>query len=195
MEAFAGAVKAGFPDYLRLSIHQSTGEHKISMSLLNTKTGFTTPWHCSVALMADGEWVSAPMGEFQKNSKMKIVYEDGRPSYFREITLHEQDNLLRDPTQKVQDHKLQSDAQHQVQSETNLSYLNKSEAEHGTKIARKISEDGPRTSIMNLAIGSMLYDLPSNTRAFYSCAALLFLAILLTSFSNMIEVNTNLYLQ
>ncbi|MCJ1283548.1 hypothetical protein MMC26_002878 [Xylographa opegraphella] len=82
--AFAGAVKDAFPNYLRLSIHQSTGEHKVSMSLLNTKTGFTTPWHCSVALMADGEWLSAPMGDFKKDPKMEIVYEDGRPSYFQE---------------------------------------------------------------------------------------------------------------
>ncbi|KAH8748816.1 Pyoverdine/dityrosine biosynthesis protein-domain-containing protein [Hyaloscypha sp. PMI_1271] len=84
--AFSGAVQHAFPNHLRLSIHQSTGEHKISMSLLNTKTGFTTPWHCSVALMADGEWVSAPMGEFQKDPKMKIVYEDSRPCYFQETT-------------------------------------------------------------------------------------------------------------
>ena len=59
------------------------------MSLLNTKTGFTTPWHCSVALMADGEWVSAPMGDFKKNPRMKIVEEYGRPSYFREMTEEE----------------------------------------------------------------------------------------------------------
>ncbi|KIW62366.1 hypothetical protein PV04_10546 [Phialophora macrospora] len=84
--AFAGAVKHAFPDHLRLSIHLSTGEHKISMSLLNTKTGFTTPWHCSVALMADGEWISAPMGEFKKDPRMKLVYENGRPSYFEETT-------------------------------------------------------------------------------------------------------------
>ncbi|KAH7166366.1 Pyoverdine/dityrosine biosynthesis protein-domain-containing protein [Dactylonectria macrodidyma] len=82
--AFAGAVKSAFPNHLRLSIHQSTGEHKVSMSLLNTKTGFTTPWHCSVALMADGEWMSSPMGDFKDDSKMEIVYEDGRPSYFKE---------------------------------------------------------------------------------------------------------------
>ncbi|THV48776.1 hypothetical protein BGAL_0228g00100 [Botrytis galanthina] len=82
--AFAGAVKYAFPNHLRLSIHQSTGDHKISMSLLNTKTGFTTPWHCSVALMADGEWVSAPMGDFKGNDDLEVVYEDGRPSYFKE---------------------------------------------------------------------------------------------------------------
>ena len=61
------------------------------MSLLNTKTGFTTPWHCSVALMADGEWISATMGDFKKDPTLEIVYEDGRPSYFQEKTceLHE----------------------------------------------------------------------------------------------------------
>ncbi|KAL8992956.1 MAG: hypothetical protein Q9188_007456, partial [Gyalolechia gomerana] len=81
--AFAGAVKAAFPNHLRLSIHQSTGEHKVSMSLLNTKSGFTTPWHCSVALLDDGEWISATMGDFKKDPTLEIVYEDGRPSYFR----------------------------------------------------------------------------------------------------------------
>ena len=54
------------------------------MSLLNTKTGYTTPWHCSVALMADGEWLSGTMGDLKKDPKLEIVYEDGRPSYFRE---------------------------------------------------------------------------------------------------------------
>ncbi|TDZ36449.1 Spore wall maturation protein DIT1 [Colletotrichum trifolii] len=82
--AFAGAVKATFPHHLRLSIHQSTGEHKISMSLLDTKTGFTTPWHCSVALMADGEWTSAPMGDFKNDSRLVVIEQDGRPSYFQE---------------------------------------------------------------------------------------------------------------
>ncbi|TLD30090.1 Palmitoyltransferase [Venturia nashicola] len=87
--AFAVAIKAKFPNHLRLSIHQSTGEHKVSMSLLNTKTGFTTPWHCSAAQMADGEWVSAPMGDFKHKPRMKVVEEKGRPSYFREMTEEE----------------------------------------------------------------------------------------------------------
>lgn len=77
-------MKDAFPDHLRLSIHESFGEHKVSISLLNTRTGFTTPWHCSVAQLADGEWISAPMGEFQKDSRLELIYEDGRPSYFRE---------------------------------------------------------------------------------------------------------------
>lgn len=94
IQAFAGAVRFSFPNHLRLSIHKSTGEHKISMSLLNTKTGFTTPWHCSVALMADGEWISAMMSDFKKDPRLEIIYENDRPSYFRENIgkLHESDN-------------------------------------------------------------------------------------------------------
>ena len=91
MQAFAGAVKAAYPNHLRLSIHQSTGEHKISLSLLNTKTGFTTPWHCSVALMATGEWLSAPKGDLEQDTTLRVVEQDGRPSFFRqEITPSEQ---------------------------------------------------------------------------------------------------------
>ncbi|KAF1934949.1 acetyl-CoA synthetase-like protein [Clathrospora elynae] len=82
--AFAGAVKKAFPNHLRLSIHESIGEHKLSISLLNTRTGYSTPWHCSVALLATGEWVSAPMGEFQQDQRLELVFENGRPSYFKE---------------------------------------------------------------------------------------------------------------
>ena len=56
------------------------------MCLLNTKTGFTTPWHCSVALMANGEWISATMGDLAKDPRLEIVCEGGRPSYFQEKT-------------------------------------------------------------------------------------------------------------
>ncbi|KAI9147526.1 Spore wall maturation protein DIT1 [Paramyrothecium foliicola] len=82
--AFTGACKNAFPNHLRLSIHQSTGEHKLSLSLLNTKTGYTTPWHCAVAQMAGGEWVSGIKGDFEADVNMEVVEEDGRPSYFRE---------------------------------------------------------------------------------------------------------------
>lgn len=72
---------------------------KLSICLLNTKTGFTTPWHCSVAQLADGEWVSAPMGEFAKDEKMEVVVEDGRPMYFREKRLsHDEFGSIRTAT-------------------------------------------------------------------------------------------------
>ena len=62
------------------------------MSLLDTRTGYTTPWHCSVALMANGMWISATMGDFKKDPMLEIVYEDGRPSHFQEKTCELQES-------------------------------------------------------------------------------------------------------
>ncbi|KAG9253419.1 transferase family protein [Emericellopsis atlantica] len=91
--AFARAVKNAFPNHLRLSIHESVGGTKVSMRLLNTRSGFTTPWHCSVAQLANGEWISAPMGEFEKDDRLELVYDDGRPSYYRELAQASSDAL------------------------------------------------------------------------------------------------------
>lgn len=63
------------------------GINKLWICLLNTKTGYTTPWHCSVAQLADGGWISAPMAEFIKDDRLELVYEAGRPSYFKEKPL------------------------------------------------------------------------------------------------------------
>ncbi|CAD6582681.1 MAG: hypothetical protein ASARMPRED_001032 [Alectoria sarmentosa] len=83
--AFAGAIKNSFPDHLRLSIHQSTGEHKISLSLLPTKTSFTTPWMCAIGYRADGTLTSAPKADFEADPKYQVEYSsDGRPSHFAE---------------------------------------------------------------------------------------------------------------
>ncbi|KAL8748297.1 MAG: hypothetical protein Q9184_007420, partial [Pyrenodesmia sp. 2 TL-2023] len=82
--AFAAAIKHNFPDHLRLSIHQSTGEHKISLSLLPTKTSYTTPWMCAIAYAADGTLTSAPKGDFEHDHKYQLVHRDGRPSHFVE---------------------------------------------------------------------------------------------------------------
>lgn len=51
-------------------------------------TGFTTPWHCSVAQLADGRWVSGPMGEFSQDSRLELVHVDGKPSHYREKSHH-----------------------------------------------------------------------------------------------------------
>jgi hypothetical protein len=36
--------------------------------------------------MADGEWLSAPMGDFMSDPRLEVIYENGRPSYFQEKT-------------------------------------------------------------------------------------------------------------
>ncbi|KAI0886328.1 Pyoverdine/dityrosine biosynthesis protein-domain-containing protein [Annulohypoxylon maeteangense] len=83
-DAFARAVREMFPDRLRLSIHASTGENKLSVNLLPTDTMFTTPWHCSIAFRLDGTTTTGHRSEFEVDDTFELVYEDGRPSYFRE---------------------------------------------------------------------------------------------------------------
>ncbi|RFN52729.1 p-loop containing nucleoside triphosphate hydrolase [Fusarium flagelliforme] len=136
--AFAGAVKNGFPNYLRLSIHHSTGEHKISMSLLDTNTGFTTPWHCCVARMANGEWTSAPMGEYLKDPNMKVVHENGRPSYFQEtITDTKTEEVL--AAQPVQMPQVAVQTMPEQVKSTILSPFTGEEEERLTVLAKSIS--------------------------------------------------------
>ncbi|KAI2601828.1 Pyoverdine/dityrosine biosynthesis protein-domain-containing protein [Hypoxylon sp. NC1633] len=83
-DAFARAVRERFPDRLRLSIHPSTGENKIPISLLPTDTPFTTPWHCSIAFRLDGTTTTGHRSEFDADDTFELMYEDSRPSYFRE---------------------------------------------------------------------------------------------------------------
>ena len=82
-EAFARAVRENFPDHVRLSIHPSTGENKISINVLPVQK-VLTPWHGTVAIMVDGTILAGQRKSFEEDAKMELVYEDGRPSYFRE---------------------------------------------------------------------------------------------------------------
>lgn len=47
---------------------------------------YTTPWHCSVAYMLDGQVISGMRKDFEKDDRFELVYENDRPSYFREKT-------------------------------------------------------------------------------------------------------------
>ncbi|KAF6753613.1 Pyoverdine/dityrosine biosynthesis protein-domain-containing protein [Ephemerocybe angulata] len=84
--AFARAVRERFPNHIRLSIHQSTNETKLSIGLLPATSIWTTPWHCTVAVMLDGSFRTAPRGDFAKDCALELVVDDktGNPVYFRE---------------------------------------------------------------------------------------------------------------
>ncbi|KAK7943568.1 uncharacterized protein PG986_012681 [Apiospora aurea] len=83
-DAFARAVKENFSDQLRLSIHPSTFENKISINLLPTDTSFTTPWHCTIAFWLDGTATTGHRELFEHDDAWELVHENGRPSFFRE---------------------------------------------------------------------------------------------------------------
>ncbi|OAK97477.1 hypothetical protein IQ06DRAFT_327855 [Phaeosphaeriaceae sp. SRC1lsM3a] len=82
-EAFARAVRENFPDHVRLSIHPSTGEDKISVNVLPVDHA-ATPWHSCVGYRLDGTVVAGHRAMFEDTSNMGLVYENERPSYFRE---------------------------------------------------------------------------------------------------------------
>jgi hypothetical protein len=67
-----------------LSIHPSTGETKLSVSLLPTDTIYTTPWHSAIVFRLDGTTTTGPRAYFEKDDTLELVYENGRPSYYRE---------------------------------------------------------------------------------------------------------------
>ncbi|PNY29604.1 Spore wall maturation protein DIT1 [Tolypocladium capitatum] len=83
-DAFARAVHQKYKDHVRLSIHPSTGAAKVSISLLPTTSMYTTPWHCTVGFKLDGTVVSGMRSDFDNDSTMELVHENGRPSYFRQ---------------------------------------------------------------------------------------------------------------
>ncbi|KPM39364.1 hypothetical protein AK830_g7197 [Neonectria ditissima] len=83
-QAFARAVRENFADHIRLSIHQSTGQSKVSIGLIPTDTSFTTPWHCTIAFRLDGTVTTGHAETFRKDPRFELVLDDNRPSYFRE---------------------------------------------------------------------------------------------------------------
>ncbi|CAN8101411.1 unnamed protein product [Discula destructiva] len=83
-DAFARAIRESFSDHLRLSIHPSANETKISISLLPTETSFTTPWHSTLAIRLDGTATTGHRTQFEADETFELVHEHGRPSYFRE---------------------------------------------------------------------------------------------------------------
>lgn len=82
-EAFARAVRDNYPDHVRLSIHPSTGEDKISINVLPIQK-VITPWHSAVAIMVDGTVLAGQRKAFEEDTNLELVYENSRPSYFRE---------------------------------------------------------------------------------------------------------------
>lgn len=81
---FAAAIRANRKDYVRLSIHESAGEKKLSVSLIPQRRGALgyTPWHASVAIGLDGSYRTVHAEDVRETHD--LVYKNGKPYYFRE---------------------------------------------------------------------------------------------------------------
>jgi pyoverdine/dityrosine biosynthesis protein Dit1/alpha-ketoglutarate-dependent taurine dioxygenase len=84
-KSFAAAIKARFGDCVRLSIHDSTGKGKLSMSLISSLQASTvspTPWHSATAVDLNGTY-RAVLPEQVKDTH-DLIYRNGRPYLYRE---------------------------------------------------------------------------------------------------------------
>ncbi|KAJ5146472.1 Pyoverdine biosynthesis [Penicillium bovifimosum] len=81
---FAAAIRANRKDYVRLSIHESAGERKLSVSLIPQLRGTLgyTPWHSSVAVGLDGSYRTVHAEDVRDTHD--LIYKNGQPYYFRE---------------------------------------------------------------------------------------------------------------
>ncbi|KAK4095799.1 hypothetical protein N658DRAFT_511763 [Parathielavia hyrcaniae] len=91
-EAFTKVIQARCPDYVRLSIHPSSGAAKLSVPLLVEKSqsegggggGFPrTPWHSCVAVALDGGYRAVHARDVRDTHDL-VCKGDGRPWCFRE---------------------------------------------------------------------------------------------------------------
>lgn len=87
IQSFTKLLQAKCPNYVRLSIHPSTGAVKLSVPLIITGTGEfpRTPWHCSLALALDGSYSTVHRKNVQNTHN--LVHrddEESSPHYFRE---------------------------------------------------------------------------------------------------------------
>jgi alpha-ketoglutarate-dependent taurine dioxygenase len=81
---FAAAIKANRGDYVRLSIHESAGEKKLSVSLIPQIRGALgfTPWHASVAIGLNGSYRTVHAEDVRETHD--LIYKNGQPYFFRE---------------------------------------------------------------------------------------------------------------
>ncbi|KAI9809386.1 MAG: hypothetical protein M1827_006898 [Pycnora praestabilis] len=83
-KAFANAIAHAFPHSIRLSIHPSTETTKLSISITpQAGDGGSTPWHSSLVRALDGS-VKMSHALHVPAKTHDLIYENGRPSYFRE---------------------------------------------------------------------------------------------------------------
>ncbi|EED22840.1 pyoverdine/dityrosine biosynthesis protein, putative [Talaromyces stipitatus ATCC 10500] len=82
---FAELVRQIYPDSLRLSIHPSSGQTKLSCPLIPQPNSFSmSPWHSTVAVTRNGTFITAHKSQHREDDKYTLVYRDDQPYYFRE---------------------------------------------------------------------------------------------------------------
>ena len=83
-QTFAAAIEANCKDHVRLSIHQSSGQTKLSIPLIPQpgKANLMTPWHCAIAVGLDGSFKTVHAADLRDTHE--VVLQNGHPHHLRE---------------------------------------------------------------------------------------------------------------
>jgi pyoverdine/dityrosine biosynthesis protein Dit1 len=83
-ECLTTMIQTMHPEYVRLSIHPSSGEVKLSVPLIPQQGGQfpRTPWHCCIAVSVDGSYKTVHAKEV--SGTYVLVHKNGRPYFYRE---------------------------------------------------------------------------------------------------------------
>ncbi|KAI9765808.1 MAG: hypothetical protein M1840_007090 [Geoglossum simile] len=83
-KAFAAAIESKCEGYVRLSIHPSVGQTKLSVPLIPPPKGgrLMTPWHSSIAVGIDGSFRTVHADEVRETHD--LVLRNGQPYCFRQ---------------------------------------------------------------------------------------------------------------
>lgn len=83
-ESFTKFLQTHCADYVRLSIHPSTGSVKLSVPLIVQDSGEfpRSPWHSNLAVGVDGSYRTVPAKDVRDSHD--LIMKDGRGYYFRE---------------------------------------------------------------------------------------------------------------
>lgn len=84
LQSFTKIIQAKCPNYIRLSIHPSSGAAKLSVPLIPQTSGVfpKSPWHCSVAVGIDGSYTTVHSKDVRESHSPVLV--NDRPYFFRE---------------------------------------------------------------------------------------------------------------
>ncbi|KAL8660011.1 MAG: hypothetical protein Q9202_006837 [Teloschistes flavicans] len=83
-KAFATAIARSLSNHIRLSIHPSTEQSKLSMSIIPQTGRSVTPWHGALIRAVDGSITMSHAASVSALTHELIFDKQGRPSYFRE---------------------------------------------------------------------------------------------------------------
>ncbi|KAL8737192.1 MAG: hypothetical protein Q9181_001918 [Wetmoreana brouardii] len=83
-KAFATSIAKNLSEHVRLSIHPSTEQSKLSMSIIPQIGRSHTPWHGALIRAVDGSITMGHANSVPALTHELIFDKEGRPSYFRE---------------------------------------------------------------------------------------------------------------